>query len=415
MQINKIIISVLACATLGSAMAAPQAQWATALTNTNKSSLISKSIDSPLINNSHDAVSFSYKLDAKQKLNFDSQPFIENSRQYWLDTSADKLQKGLSLSVTGGETIIRISPLTNDKSIQLTANDIHIKNNGRDKNIQVFANSQDLKATGAVFSDNSIALKLQAQAGTLNLKVDTNIGDIPFVIHVFEPNSDYVLSLTASKATYRSNEKITINTNLLSVNKNINTNLQGYINRPDGSVLGELKFSLDKAGNYSAKLDAVGSQGLAQGLWEVHVFAKSQDKGIEIMRDAQTSFAVDLNTAAFSNNLQIISDSIKVGINVGLASRYEVRGVLMGTDPASKELKPIAMTMAANWLKAGTQSITLPIDKQLIAESKLIAPFAIKNVQLTNQSYLAPVQTIKMGIDLVDFSIDSRPGLIEQK
>ena len=121
------------------------------------------------------------------------------------------------------------------------------------------------------------------------------------------------------------------------------------------------------------------------------------------MRDAQTSFAVNLNTAEFSNNLKMTANSIEVGINVGLEGRYEVRGVLMGTNKAGKT-QPLAMTMTANWLTTGQQSITLKLNPRLITESGLSAPFSIKNVQLTNQTYLAPVQTIKSGIDIIDFN-----------
>ncbi|HFC30833.1 MAG TPA: DUF4785 family protein, partial [Oceanospirillales bacterium] len=143
--------------------------------------------------------------------------------------------------------------------------------------------------------------------------------------------------------------------------------------------------------------------GLAQGLWEVHVFAKSNDKNTEIMRDAQTSFAVNLNTAAFTNDLNLQENKLTLGVNVGVEGRYEVRGVLMGTNKAG-QLQPIGMTMVAAWLNTGTQSINLPLDKSLIDESNLSAPFVIKNVQLTNQTYLAPVQTIKAGINLIDFN-----------
>ncbi len=186
----------------------------------------------------------------------------------------------------------------------------------------------------------------------------------------------------------------------LSGNDMISAELQGYISRPDGSVLGNLEFSQDSSGNYKADIKAIGSQGLVEGLWEVHVFAKSHNKGIEILRDAQTSFGVNLNTAKFDGQLQMSDANIKVGVQVGLEGRYEVRGVLMGTDANTSEQRPIAMSMAADWLKAGSQTITLPIDEKLMQESGLIAPFSIKNVQLTNQTYLAPVQLIKTGIKL---------------
>jgi hypothetical protein len=243
-----------------------------------------------------------------------------------------------------------------------------------------------------------------AQAGDLILKVNSSAKDTPFVIHVLEKNSPYVLSLASTKATYGANETISINTNMLLNNKNIGSNLQGYINRPDGSLLGELKFIKQSDGNYFADIDAIGTHGLSQGLWQVHVFAQSTNKGIKIMRDAQTSFAVKLNTAEFSSNLKMSKISIKVGVDVGLEGRYEVRAVLMGTNKAG-QMQPIAMTMTADWLKTGQQAINLRLDQAIIAKSGLSTPFALRNIQLTNQTYLAPVQTIKSGINLtgIDF------------
>lgn len=404
MKINKILTTLLTCSIVGSVSAAPKAQWATTLSN-NKSTLINQAVKTPQVNTNRQAVSFSYKLEAETALDFNNKPFVGNSRQYWLDSTGNKLLQGIQLPVTGGDTIIRISPLSNNKSVQLTASMIQIQNNGKDANIQVFADSADLKATGAAFSDNSIALKVQSQPGSLNLKLDNFDGNTPFVIHVFEPKSTYVLSLAATKATFNANQEININTQMLAADKSIQSSLQGYINRPDGSVLGELKFNQNKNGSYSAKLPAIGAQGLAQGLWEVHVFAKSNDKGIEIMRDVQTSFAVNLNTAEFNNTLKMSTNNIEVGINVGLEGRYEVRGVLMGTNKAGK-MQPIAMTMTADWLTAGQKSIALKLDSKLIAESGLTAPFSLKNVQLTNQTYLAPVQTIKSGINITGFDFD---------
>ena len=399
---TKIIISaILACSVMGSAIAAPQAQWVTGIQN-NKSTLINKAVSTPSVNNSHDAVSYSYKLDANEELEFNSKAFVVNSRQYWLDSTSDKLAKGISLPVSGGETIIRISPLSNNKAIQLTASSIEIQNNGVSKSIQVFADSENLKSTGAAFSDQSIALKVNASVGNLNLKVTTASANIPFVIHVFEPKSKHVLSLSSTQATYNANQSIQINTNFLLGKESINASLQGYINRPDGSVLGELKFSRNSNGSYSAQIDATGAQGLAQGLWQVHIFAKSQQKGLEIMRDAQTSFAVNLNTAQFSSDLKLVNNTLQVGLNVGLAGRYEVRGVLMGTDVNSKQLRPIAMTMSANWLEAGIQSISLPLDAKILAETHLKAPYVIKDVRLSNQTYLAPVQTVESGIRIVE-------------
>ncbi len=411
MKINKLLTIIIACAIGGSVYAAPKVQWATALNNSKTNPLITTKINSPIANNSYEEVSFSYKLAADKELTLDPEPFIENSRQFWLDSTGKELAKGIKLPVTGGDTVIRISPLTNDKSVQITAGIIEIQNNGVDTGIEVFADNQQLKSTGVPFSDNSIALKVPTQAGSLNLKVNTSTGNMPFVIHVLEKDSPYVLSLNANQVTYNANQAISIEATMLAADTSINTSLQGYIRRPDGSVLGDLSFTQGENGSYTANIDAIGAQGLAQGLWEVHVFAEGSDSGAEFMRDAQTSFAVNLKTAEFTDNLRMSSDNLQVGINVGLEGRYEVRGVLMGTN-GTGELQPIAMTMSANWLEAGQSSISLPLDAKIIAESGLSAPFAIKNLQLINQTYLAPVQTIKDGINILirpDFIGEPKP------
>jgi hypothetical protein len=408
-SIKQILLAIACSLIVGTANAELNAQWVDK-NQLLKSSLLTKKIESPQVNLSKDPVSFSYKLDATEQLDFTPKPFVESSKQYWLDSNGEKLVNGLNLPVTGGEAIIRISPLSNDKSVQLSANQIEILNNGELSKINVFADSEQLKATGAPFSDNSIALKLNTKAGLLNLKVLNSNPDTAFVIHVFEPNSSYELSLSTSKSTYVSNQAIQINTNLMFDKSSINSELQGYVNRPDGSVLGELKFTQLANGGYNAELNIDQAQGLAQGLWEAHVFAKSYDNGIEIMRDAQTSFAVNLNTANFDGQLKMLSNKIDIGIEVGLKGRYEVRGVLFGSDP-SGTLKPLAMTMTAKWLESGKQSIELDIDQKIVYDSGLTAPFVLRNLQLTNQTYLAPVQQITSGLRILDAQKDRESNI----
>lgn len=400
---KKILITLILClfcvTAFAQSAALSHAQWAEPFT-TDKSNQLLSTVNSPQVNNNKQAVSYSYALDSQQSIDFEQKPFVENSKQYWLDSTAEKLLQGIDLPVSGGDTVIRISPLTNDKTIQLRANMIEIHNNGERKNIAVFADSAQLKATGAAFTDNSIALKVNATAGKLHLVVKGFSESTPFVVHVLEPNSPYLLALKSAQATYAVNEKIRIDSQFLSATDKLDAELSGYISRPDGSVLGKLTFNQDTSGKYMAEINATGGQGLANGLWEVHVFAKSQDKGIEIMRDAQTSFAVNLNTAKFDGQLNTVKTGIQLGIQVGLAGRYEAKGVLMGHDAKTQALKPIAMTMAAAWLNTGTQTITIPIDEKLIQESGLVAPFVLKNIELNNQTYLAPVQTVKAGIHL---------------
>jgi hypothetical protein len=397
----KLSTIALACSLFaGSASAELKAQWDENIQFT-KATIINKKIESPQVNLSKDPINFSYKLGSSELLDFSQKPYIESSKQYWLDTNGTKLAQGVDLPVTGGEAIIRISPLTNDKLVQLTAAQIEVFNNGVASSINVFADSQQLKATGAPFSDNSIALKINPTAGRVQLKVANTTEKTPFVIHVLEPNSSYELSLSSAKSTYAANQSIHINTQFDFEKTAIDTTLQGYVNRPDGSIAGELKFIKNNDGSYTANLNNDSTQGLSQGLWEAHVFAKSTNNGIEIMRDAQTSFAVNLNTARIDGQLKMHSNKLELGVEVGVKGRYELRGVVFGTD-SKGELKPLSMTMSAQWLEQGTQSLSLDIDQKILSESGLKAPFAIRNIQLSNQTYMAPVQQLPSGINLID-------------
>jgi hypothetical protein len=58
--------------------------------------------------------------------------------------------------------------------------------------------------------------------------------------------------------------------------------------------------------------------------------------------------------------------------------------------------------MSANWLEVGAQSVSLPLDAEILAETQLKAPYVIKDVRLSNQTYLAPVQTVESGISIVE-------------
>ncbi len=392
------------------AAAGPQAKWNVPVTMDD--SLLQKStqVDAPLINTSRDPVVFSYAIDADQALDFSPAVYTEKSRQYWLDSTGDKLAAGLKLPVTGGETVIRISPLSTGKAVSLNAGQVQLQAAGEVIPLDVFADAQSVQKTGVPFPQNTVAFKANVPAGKAVLKVTGLDEKVPVVVHVFEPQSSQVLELGTSKATFNANEPIQVVAALRDGQSTQNAQWQGYVSLPDGRVAGELKFTRQPDGRFQASLPVSELTGLANGLWTAHVFA-ANDK---VMRDAQTAFAVNLPVAGFNGQLDVTRDKsgtarVNIGVTVAQEGRFEVRGVLFGRD-ANNKVVPFAVAQSAAWLPKGAQTLSLPIDAGLLAKSGLKAPFEIRQVQLRDQSRLAPVQSVAAGITVLALPQEPRPS-----
>jgi len=398
--IRKSLVALgLAFSTLALA-AEPQVKWNAPVAADQSLLQKSASVDAPIINDNREPVVFSYPIGADQVLDFSPPVHTEKSRQYWLDSTGDKLATGVKLPLTGGETVIRISPLSAGKAVSLNAGQVQLQAGGKVVPLDVFADAQSVKRTGVPFPANTVAFKAHLPPGKAVLKV-TGLGDkVPVVVHVFEPESSQVLELATSKATFSANEAIQVIAAVRDGQSTQDARWQGYISLPDGRVAGELKFTRRADGRFQASLPVSELTGLANGLWTAHVFA-ANDK---VMRDAQTAFAVNLPVAGFTGRLEARLDKtgspqVRIGINVAREGRFEVSGILFGHD-ANGKAEPFAVAQSAAWLPSGKQSLDLPIDAGLLASSGLKAPFEIRQVQLKDQSRLAPVQTVVEGITL---------------
>ncbi len=323
-------------------------------------------------------------------------PLVASSRQFWLRPTGNELAAGIDIPITGGETLFRISRVKKHKSTRFSANAIQIQNNDTGKAIQLFS-------VRAASSDRTIVFKINTTPGYVNLKVDTARGKTPYVIHVLEKHSPYVLSLHSSSFLYAADQTIGINVSMLNLDKSINTSLQGYITLPDGRILGDLEFSQNGNGSYSANISAAGhAVGGLEGLFEAHVFAEGNDNGLTIRRDSKTAFGLILRTARFNGKLKATKQAIEFGIDVGVEAKYALKATLVGTNE-SGVMQELHYVSSGNWLQTGQQTLTLELNPRFIAESCLTAPYALKNISLVNLTYMAPAQTVKPGINLSGF------------
>ncbi len=389
---------------LTSAAQAQQVKWNADLPSHDLIDFTRKSIQAPQpVNTEKTPLQFSYALTDKLDLSFANEGYTDSSRQYWLDVESQALLDGIDLPVTHESAVVRISPLlqaSDKRAVEFTAANVELTLNGLTVKPQVFADSESLKATGAPFADATVAFKVNTRPGVLKVKVNGAANDAtPYVVHVLEPQSKIALDMGSQKALYHANETLVIDSTLHTAVGTAQASLTGYISKPDGSVHSHLKFVANGQGGYTASVPLPDGVSQADGLWGIHTFAQSEVNGDKVLRDAHSSFSVELNSARFNGRLEWQDNRLEVGITNALEGRYEVKGILYGVD-ADGAAQPFAVTMSAAWLKVGEQAISLDVRQKLLQDSGLSAPFELRNVQLVNQSLISPVQTVLAGIAL---------------
>lgn len=400
---NITILSLLSLSTLSLAQYTPE--WTESpqeIDLVDSQSL--KSISDPA-NTEQKSVNFHFSLLGSEPLIDNNQGYLAESKQYWLNTDAQKLKQGLQLPVTSDLTVIRINPLNPSKSSQaLNQQDIVVTQFDQNLSVDVFANSEQLKATGMPVSDHTVALEVQTQPGMLTLSMPTATKsltkDDTFVVHVFEPNSEYVLQLKTSQQQYAAHQVVKINSQLLSHQGNNDMTMTGYISQPNGEKVADLNFQPNKNGDYQASTDQLTGQSLAHGLWEVHTVASSDINGLKVMRDVSSAFVLSLPTARINQQMTVQNHTLKLGLDVAVAGRYEVSGVLSGIN-AQGEKQAIAMLMSAAQLNKGQADLTLDLPQDLIRQSGFTGPFVVDHINLKNQSLMVPVQQLSAGIQLM--------------
>ncbi len=354
---------------------------------------------SSLVNSNKERVAYNMNLIGQTRQVYQNQGYVAESKQYWVDTNRQQLTQGVSLPITSGTAIIRVNPLnTNSKSQAISQSQVELTMAGKQLQPSTFADGQQLKAAGMPVAESVIAMKVEAQAGELQLKVNGIAADnSPYVVHVFEPESEHVLALKTLQQNHASGAEVVVKAGLSDAAGMVPMQVNGYLTAPNGEKLHNLTFNQAQDGDYQAVLSGLSGRSMGQGLWEVHTITETTVNGVKVLRDASTAFAMNLASAQFNQQLKLENGQLSLGIENGTAGRYEIRGTLLGHDEQGSQ-KPIALMMTAQWLAAGDQSLAFDWPTDLIKMSGLQAPFVVAEIELKNQSLMAPVQRVEAGV-----------------
>ncbi len=406
---KKTVLTVLLCAVLvtaGQAFAAVH----TTLLQPAPADLVSTMLvpasaaPQPVYNSNRDPVSFSWPLKADQKIDLGARPVTKLSREYWQRVSADQLAKGVAIHVVTPGAVIRINPMghANAHIQKIDPSGLEIITSSRrhltaEAATQAIAKEADLDQAGFQFPKGTIAFRLKADLGTGTFTIrDTALraeAATPYLLSVVEPHSAAILAMTTKQQALLPGAAFIANVHLKDGNQRIAiTRIDASVISPDGRIT-PAHIAQNGVGSATASFTPGRLDPRAAGMWEIKVSTTGNLNGQTVRRDIRAAFAYSLPTARLTNDVTI--DEIPgggiaahLGIESSAGGRYEVRGILYGTN-GSGNLAPMGIADTAAWLPDGVNTLTLTFGPRIVEGAGFHAPYEVRGLRLMDQSRMS--------------------------
>lgn len=361
-------------------------------------------------------VSYAWPLTLDRSSTAPQGPAME-SRQYWVDTTGRGLEQGLKLPLSSPGAIVRISALHADSGVLLDAQNLKVSVDGQalpatreSGGLKLFTGS-DLQAQGMSVPTDSLAFQLpgQDQARSLQLQLAGAPAEQPLVVHVFEPESQWVGQLSAERHNFLAGGELKLDVGLAGGDEQFAAqSVQAVLVSPDAEQAWPLEVAGDGftlVGHAPQDLPDAG-----EGLYEVHAYLEGRRDDAVIRRDLKVAVNIAAPTARLSDDIDSLDESglkIDLGVEVAAAGRYQVSGQVWGTD-SDGSLQPLAMAQSAAVLEPGEGRLRLDVPASLVLESGLSAPFEVREVQLIDQGRMAVLEARSRGFGIAGRDDDSR-------
>jgi hypothetical protein len=337
-------------------------------------------------------VNYAFALDPMAELQA-AAPFAAESREYWMEVDGSALQRGAAIETTSPGAVIRLSPAEGATAVDPAQ--LQILRNGRalaqPQSLQRTATAAQLQAAGMDVPDGSAIVQLAADNGSGGFQLRLPKASGRYLIHVFEPQSEFVLRAQADRAQALAGERARVSVRLDRQAQAMAAEVGGLLVAPDGRSF-ELAFS--RQGDAASALLALPADaGRSPGLWEVQVFAEGRDGERRVLRDARTVIAVAAPTARLSGGFRFDAGTLRLNapLQVGSPGRYALRATLYATGPDGIA-RPVSQAESAAWVAPGARLIALAFDRAHVPTG-YGAPYEIRQLQLIDQGRMATVET----------------------
>ena len=342
---------------------------------------------------------------------------VVESRQYWVDVSAQALERGVKLPISAPGSVIRVSALDSDTGLQLDPGRLELSINGQSLNRSALetASGSEMRQQGMQVPQDSLAFRLpiDSQAGSLEMRMTGTAVQTPMVIHVYEPESPWVARMSAARSSFLSDQTIELELVLDDGGKSFSVDqVSAMLVSPDAGEMIDLSRS-DDAGKLQA-IVPISAVSAAPGLHEVHAYVEHNIDGMTVKRDLKLAIGVAPASGRFTgqvDNLSPLGLNLNLGVEVAVEGRYQVNAEIFGTNERG-DLKPLAFTQSATVLEAGSGLISIGVDADILRASELSAPFEIRNLQLMDQGRMFVLehreQALKVGFPSQESGRDFR-------
>ena len=347
-----------------------------------------------------------------------AQTFAGQSREYYVEASADELNAGVTIHTTSPRALVRLQPLGGGGPRENLA--IHpqslILSDGRGRayasgsGMDMLVTADKLNKAELPFTEGTSAFRIHPDlgAGSFRLRAAGVQGSQRYLINVVEPTSKYVLAMQTDAPNYLHGQQLTILPELQErdgarvLQRHAFKWLTGAITSPAGRSFA-VTFKTDKDGRMRARLTLDADETPAPGLWEVQASGEALVKGQTVKRNLRVAFAVALPVARFDGSAALANEpgsvGIRLGIEVGAAGRYEARALLYGM--VGGAMTPLAVGHSAQWLEPGSQGLVLRYDAGLLTGAS--GPFELRDLNLLDQGRMGVLQRQQRAL-----SIDER-------
>ncbi|MDT8408395.1 MAG: hypothetical protein RQ741_02230 [Wenzhouxiangellaceae bacterium] len=322
------------------------------------------------------------------------------SRQYWVDATGAELARGVSLPLTARGAVIRVSPLEAGGDVRIDPASVRLSVDGRSfdssRSMLHVTDGAALQKQGMSVPPQTIAFKLDQAipAGRLELSVAQLPDDQQLVVHVFEPESDWVARLALPRHTFLAGEMLEFGFGLgTGQDKAGVDSIQAVLADPFAQKTWELQID-KRAGTLTRRAPGDRFVSGFDGLFEAYVYLETVHDGMTIRRDLKLPVSIVPPLARFTGQTRAMQDGglkLELGIQTARPGRFQVNGQIFGTS-ANGSLEPLAIAQAAALIEARTGSIELQVNKRMLQASGLSAPFEVRNLELLDQGRMFLLQ-----------------------
>ena len=357
------------------------------------------------VHSARESVHFTWPLSGHETL-VPPEALRNESRAFWLDVSSQALAAGVRLPLTAAGAIVRISPATDDK-VLISAADVRVEAKGAwyagDQALERFVDGEALKAAGLPVTAHTVAFSLRRDLGAESVLLAVPLlanAKGQYLIHVFEPESAVALQLSSARLDFALGEVVSLQVETQGIAAPLMArDLTGYLASPDGSQTVPLKFSRDANGMLTAMVETAG-MAASPGLFEARVFLEKR-AAVTVLRDITIPLGLAPITAVIDSRATLVnggdtgsSFAVDVGVDVAVAGRFELSGVLYADG------EPLAMMTSAAWLEFGARSLRLTVEAKHLSEVGPFTELEIRQLVLKDQSRLGVLWRQQRGLSI---------------